>query len=30
VAEIHALNLPKYEKSADDRTQFERSLNAVG
>jgi hypothetical protein len=30
VAEIHALNLPKNEKSANDRTQFQRSLNSVG
>jgi hypothetical protein len=30
VAEIHALNVPKDEKSANDRTQFERRLNAVG
>jgi hypothetical protein len=30
VAKIHALNLPKDEKSANDRTQFQRSLNSVG
>jgi hypothetical protein len=30
VTEEHALYLPKDEESANDRTQFERSLSPVG